>query len=165
MNARVVTSFVAVAAAALGLRQGPAQSSARSASDTTRFVAHGRHIKAGGVAPRDTLAIQNPIGESASVVAEGAKLYISYNCIDCHGADGGGAMAPAFIDGRWHFGGSHSEVYESIMQGRPGGMPAWGGMIDKYSAWRLVAYVRSLEKGKDVTTENFTGKTVERTGH
>jgi hypothetical protein len=28
-----------------------------------------------------------------------------------------------------------------------------------------VTYVQSLSAGKDVTTENFTGKTVERTGH
>ena len=165
MKIRVPALVLALAATAFGMQQGPGASGARSSSDTTRFVSHSRHIRAGGVAPRDTLALQNPIGESATAVAEGAKLYISYNCIDCHGADGGGAMAPAFVDGRWHFGGSPSEVYESIMQGRPGGMPAWGGMIDKYSAWRLVAYVRSLEKNKDVTTENFSGKTVERTGH
>ena len=136
-----------------------------SRADTTRFVSHGRHLTAGLVAPRDTLALRNPFEGNATALADGAKLYISYNCVDCHGADGGGAMAPAFIDGRWHFGGSAAEVYESIAQGRPDGMPAWGGMLDQHSIWRLVTYVRSLEKGKDVTTENFTGKTVERTGH
>ena len=30
--------------------------------------------------------------------------------------------------------------------------------------WRLVAYVRTLSKGHQVTTENFTGKTLERGG-
>jgi cytochrome c oxidase cbb3-type subunit 3 len=74
-------------------------------------------------------------------------------------------MAPAFVDGRWHFGGSAADVYESIYEGRPDGMPAWGGLLDRASIWRLVTYVKSLEKGKDVATENFTGKTVERTGH
>jgi hypothetical protein len=29
----------------------------------------------------------------------------------------------------------------------------------------LVSYVKSLNGGKDVTTENFSGKTIERTGH
>jgi cytochrome c oxidase cbb3-type subunit 3 len=134
-------------------------------ADTARFVSHGQHMIAGLVSPRDTLRLRNPYEGNADAIATGAKLYISYNCVDCHGADGGGAMAPAFIDGRWHFGGSASQVYESIAQGRPDGMPAWGGLIDQHSIWRLVAYVRSLEKGKDVTTENFTGKTVERTGH
>jgi mono/diheme cytochrome c family protein len=141
------------------------QQSAPQRADTTRFVAHGRHLTAGLSTPRDTLALRNPFDGNAQALADGAKLYISYNCVDCHGADGGGAMAPAFIDGRWHFGGSAAEVYESIAQGRPDGMPSWGGMLDNSTIWRLVTYVRSLEKGKDVTTENFTGKTVERTGH
>ena len=133
--------------------------------DTVRFVSHGQHMIAGLVAPRDTLALTDPYGGNADAISTGAKLYVSYNCVDCHGAEGGGAMAPAFVDGRWHFGGSASQVYESIAQGRPDGMPAWGGLLDEHSIWRLVAYVRSLENGKDVTTENFTGKTVERTGH
>jgi cbb3-type cytochrome c oxidase subunit III len=120
---------------------------------------------AGLVSPRDTIALRNPFEGNAAELATGAKLYVAYNCVDCHGADGSGAMAPAFIDGRWHFGGSAAEVYESIYQGRPDGMPAWGGLIDRASIWRLVGYVRSLEQGKDVATENFTGKTVERTGH
>jgi cytochrome c oxidase cbb3-type subunit 3 len=134
-------------------------------ADTTRFVAHNEHMIAGLVAPRDTHALRNPFEGNAEAIAAGAKLYVSYNCVDCHGADGSGAMAPAFVDGRWHFGGSPAEVYESIFQGRPDGMPAWGGLLDQASIWRLVSYVRSLEKGKDVATENFTGKTVERTGH
>ena len=133
--------------------------------DTVRFVNHGQHMQAGLIGLRDTLALVNPYDGNAEAIAMGAKLYVSYNCVDCHGADGGGAMAPAFIDGRWHFGGSAPQVYESIAQGRPDGMPAWGGLIDQHSIWRLVAYVRSLDKGKSVTTENFTGKTVERTGH
>ena len=134
-------------------------------NDTMRFVAHNEHMQAGYVFSRDTLALRNPYEGNAQEIATGAKLYVAYNCVDCHGADGSGAMAPAFVDGRWHFGGSAAEVYESIYQGRPDGMPAWGGLVDRASIWRLVSYVRSLEKGKDVATENFTGKTVERTGH
>jgi len=94
----------------------------------------------------------------------GARLFVGYNCLDCHGADGSGAMGPSFQDGRWHFGGSPGEVFESIYQGRPDGMPAWGGRISNDQIWMLTAYVRSLSS-KDLSTENFTGKTVERTGH
>ena len=133
--------------------------------DTARFVAHPEHMQAGRVVPRDTLHLRNPFEGNADAVATGAKLYVAYNCVDCHGADGSGAMAPAFSDGRWHFGGSASEVYESIFEGRPDGMPAWGGLIDDASIWRLVSYVRSLQDGKDVSTENFTGATIQRTGH
>jgi cytochrome c oxidase cbb3-type subunit 3 len=94
----------------------------------------------------------------------GGQLFVGYNCLDCHGAEGSGAMGPSFQDGRWHFGGSPGEVFESIYQGRPDGMPAWGGRISNDQIWMLTAYVRSLSS-KDLSTENFTGKTVERTGH
>ncbi len=170
---RMIVGFllgVLTTAVVAARRPTPIQASAstvtpKQIADTVRFVNHGQHLLAGLVMPRDTLRLANPYDGNAEAIAMGARLFISYNCVDCHGADGGGAMAPAFIDGRWHFGGSSAQVYESIAQGRPDGMPAWGGLIDQHSIWRLVAYVRSLEKGKDVTTENFTGKTVERTGH
>ena len=63
------------------------------------------------------------------------------------------------------FGGSNGAVFQSIYEGRPDGMPAWGRRIADDQIWRLVAYVQTLSKGHDVTTENFTGKTIARTGH
>jgi cbb3-type cytochrome c oxidase subunit III len=92
-------------------------------------------------------------------------LFISYNCMDCHGADGAGAMGPSLQDGRWHFGGTSGTIFQSIYEGRPEGMPAWGGRIADDQIWRLVAYVQTLSKGHAVTTENFTGKTIARSGH
>jgi len=130
-----------------------------------RFVSHVDHIQPGGVAIPRGLVLRNPYEGNAAAVATGAKLFVAYNCIDCHGADGSGAMGPSLADGRWHFGGTAPEVYESIYQGRPEGMPAWGSLISSDQIWTLVTYVRSLEKGKNVTTENFGGATVERTGH
>lgn len=130
-----------------------------------RFVSHAEHIQPGGVKPFAGLQLVNPHEGDAKAVATGGKLFVSYNCVDCHGADGSGAMGPSLADNRWHFGGSASEVFESIYQGRPEGMPAWGSLISEDQVWMLVSYVRSLSKGKEVTTENFGGKTVERTGH
>lgn len=161
----VVTAAVLSTRDADSLTPGAGNTTPKQFRDTSRFVSHGEHLAAGLVSPRDTLTLRNPFEGDANAIAVGAKLYISYNCIDCHGADGSGAMAPAFVDGRWHFGGSPAEVFESIAQGRPDGMPAWGGLLDRPSIWRLVSYVRSLEQGKDVATENFTGQTVQRTGH
>ena len=130
-----------------------------------RFVSHPGHIQPGNVPRPAGLQLRNPYEGNAQAVATGAKLFVSYNCIDCHGADGSGAMGPSLADDRWHFGGSASEVFESIYQGRPEGMPAWGSLIAPDQIWLLTAYVRSLSAGKDVTTENFSGQTVERTGH
>jgi cbb3-type cytochrome c oxidase subunit III len=130
-----------------------------------RFVSHTEHIQPGGVKPFAGMQLVNPHEGDAKARESGAKLFVAYNCIDCHGADGSGAMGPSLADNRWHFGGSNAEVFESIYQGRPEGMPAWGSLISDDQVWMLVTYVRSLSKDKEVTTENFGGKTVERTGH
>jgi cytochrome c oxidase cbb3-type subunit 3 len=148
------------------VRQAPAASAAQATGDLAgRFVSHTEHIQPGMAKPFAGMRLVNPHEGDANAVATGAKLYIAYNCIDCHGADGSGAMGPSLADGRWHFGGAAGEVFESIYQGRPEGMPAWGSLISDDQVWMLVTYVRSLSKGKNVTTENFAGATVERTGH
>jgi cytochrome c553 len=141
-------------------RIAPSQS-----ADSGRFVSHVDYIQPGGVPMPRGMVLRNPYEGNASVVATGEKLFTAYNCIDCHGAAGSGAMGPSLADGRWHFGGTAPEVYESIYQGRPEGMPAWGSLLSSDQIWMLVTYVRSLERGKNVTTENFSGATVERTGH
>ena len=144
----------------------PATAPAPAGADLAgRFVSHAEHIQPGMVPVPAGLQLRNPYEGNAAALETGKKLFVSYNCVDCHGADGSGAMGPSLADGRWHFGGAPAEVFESIYQGRPEGMPAWGSLISPDQVWMLVTYVRSLEAGKDVTTENFSGQTVERTGH
>lgn len=155
-----VTGAVVAATDAAGARQARAQSS----GDTLRFVAHEENIPVGMPSRARPLALTNPFEGDRNAVATGARIFVAYNCIDCHGADGSGAMGPSFQDGRWRFGGSASAVFESIYQGRPEGMPSWGGRISEEQIWMLVAYVRSLSAG-DLSTENFTGIAQERMGH
>jgi len=131
----------------------------------TYFVEHPDHIRPGLALQGRFASLKNPYEGNAQRIAEGSKLFISYNCLDCHGAEGSGAMGPSLQDSRWHFGGAAGEIYQSIYEGRPDGMPAWGGRIADAQIWRLVAYVQTLSKGHSVTTENFTGKTIARTGH
>ena len=136
--------------------------------DSIRFVEHPDVYPVGWPSNAIPLALANPFERNAKALETGARLYVSYNCIDCHGAEGSGSMGPSLADGRWHFGGSAAEVFESIFQGRPDGMPAWGGRISNDQIWMLVSYVRSLNGGRDVSTRNFTartGRTVERSGH
>jgi cytochrome c oxidase cbb3-type subunit 3 len=134
------------------------------AGDSLRFIEHPENLPAGFPSQTKPLLVTNPYEGDKRAIGMGGQLFIGYNCLDCHGAEGSGAMGPSFQDGRWHFGGSPGEVFESIYQGRPDGMPAWGGRISNDQIWMLTAYVRSLSS-KDLSTENFTGKTVERTGH
>jgi cytochrome c oxidase cbb3-type subunit III len=129
------------------------------------FVQHPDNIQPGLSLQRPFAQVVNPYEGNTARRDEGAKLFIAYNCMDCHGADGSGAMGPSLQDGRWHFGGTNGEVFQSIYEGRPEGMPSFGGRISDADVWRLVTYVRSLHTGKDLSTENFTGKTVLRSGH
>lgn len=136
----------------------------KEGTQPTYFVEHPDHIQLGLASHGRWAALANPYAGNATRAAEGAKLFVSYNCMDCHGADGSGAMAPSLQDTRWHFGSTAGDIFESIYEGRPDGMPAWGGRIADDQIWRLVTYVQTLEKGHSVTTENFTGKTVDRGG-
>ena len=156
-------TIIAVAVTATNVA-GARQATERTTRDTLRFVAHDEYIPVGMPSRAQALSLRNPFEGNRNAIATGARIFVAYNCIDCHGADGSGAMGPSFQDGRWRFGGSASEVFESIYQGRPEGMPAWGGRISEEQIWMLVAYVRSLA-GTDVTTENFTGEAQERMGH
>jgi Cytochrome c, mono- and diheme variants len=145
----------------------PAPTSGRGyvdGGDSMRFVTHDENLPVGFPSSARALILANPFEGDKRALGVGAQLYVAYNCIDCHGADGSGAMGPSFADGRWHFGGSPGAIFESIYEGRPDGMPQWGGRISNDQIWMLTAYVRSLA-AKDLSTENFTGQTIERTGH
>jgi cytochrome c oxidase cbb3-type subunit 3 len=157
------TSTVSASAASTS-REDSAPSHLLVAGDSLRLIEHPEILPAGFPLLIKPLLVNSLYQGDKRAIATGAQLFVGYNCLDCHGADGSGAMGPSFQDGRWHFGGSPGAVFESIYQGRPDGMPAWGGRISNEQIWMLTAYVRSLSS-KDLSTENFTGKTVERTGH
>lgn len=136
-----------------------------ASSQQPGFIKHPENIQPGISQHGGFAQLTNPFSGNVGKVKEGADLFVSYNCMDCHGADGSGAMGPSLADNRWHFGGTDGEVFQSIYEGRPEGMPAWGGRIPDDQIWRLVAYVQSLGAGRDVSTENFTGKTIQKMGH
>ena len=142
-----------------------AQQPQQPALSQATFIQHPEHIQPGLALNGGFTQLTNPVRGDKSKIKDGAALFVSYNCMDCHGADGSGAMGPSLADNRWHFGGDDGEVFQSIYEGRPDGMPAWGGRIPDDQIWRLVAYVQSLGSGKDVSTENFTGKTIQKMGH
>jgi cytochrome c oxidase cbb3-type subunit 3 len=137
----------------------------QAGTQPTYFVEHPDNVRAGLPLQSRWATLRNPFEGNPQRVAEGSKLFIAYNCLDCHGDGGSGAIGPSLQDGRWHFGGTPGDIFQSIYEGRPDGMPSWGGRIPDDQIWRLVAYVETLSKGHSVTTENFTGKTIARTGH
>jgi cytochrome c oxidase cbb3-type subunit III len=83
------------------------------------------------------------VEDNAYAVGEGKRLYNAYNCVGCH-AQGGGAIGPALMDSEWIYGSHPDQIYSTIVQGRPNGMPSFGGKLSDYQVWELVAYVRSM---------------------
>jgi cytochrome c oxidase cbb3-type subunit 3 len=80
---------------------------------------------------------------NAFALAEGKRLYAWYNCNGCH-ANGGGDKGPALMDDVWIYGSEPANIYATIVEGRPNGMPSFGGHIPDEQVWQLVAYVRSM---------------------
>ena len=161
-----VIAIVALSAVAVRLSnatQAPARAP-QPGTQPTYFVEHPDNIQPGLTFQGRWASLVNPYEANPQRIAEGGKLFIAYNCLDCHGADGSGAMGPSLQDGRWHFGGTPGDVFQSIYEGRPDGMPSWGGRIPDDQIRRLVANIETLSKGHSVSTQNFTGKTIDRGG-
>jgi cytochrome c oxidase cbb3-type subunit III len=76
-------------------------------------------------------------------VASGKRLFRWYNCAGCHSM-GGGGMGPPLMDDKWIYGHEPRDIYATIMDGRPNGMPAFRGRIPEDQVWQIVGYVRSM---------------------
>jgi cytochrome c oxidase cbb3-type subunit 3 len=57
-----------------------------------------------------------------------------------------GQSGPDLTDNTWSYGGSDAEVFETVTNGRKGGMPSWKSELNKDDIWKVIAYVRSLKK-------------------
>ena len=105
-------------------------------------------IRAGATAAATMIdaAARNPFEGDNRAVAEGRRLYSEMNCAGCHGGAGGGGMGPPFADAEWIYGSNPENIVQSILQGRPNGMPSFGGRLPETEAWKVAAFVRSLDK-------------------
>lgn len=81
----------------------------------------------------------------------GRLLFLQNNCYGCHGGLAGGAMGPSLRDTVWKYGGSDEQIYASIHDGRPLGMPTWGGMLSDPQIHDLIAYIHSLRTNAEPT--------------
>ncbi len=96
--------------------------------------------------PGPTLVIQREEGvydDNAWGTADGKRLFNWMNCSGCH-ANGGGGMGPALMDDVWIYGFEPEQIYKTIVEGRPNGMPSFRDRLTAQQVWQLVAYVRSL---------------------
>ena len=109
--------------------------------------------------------VKNEYEENAYAVSEGKRLFEAYNCNGCH-AQGGGGMGPPLMDARWIYGARPEQVFATIVEGRPNGMPSFRGKVPDYQVWQIAAYVRSMsgQVSKDVAPgrpDDMSAKTPE----
>jgi cytochrome c oxidase cbb3-type subunit 3 len=88
-----------------------------------------------------------------AAISDGKQLFGQMNCSGCH-FNGGGGMGPALMSGYWRYGGQMDQIYESIAQGRPNGMPSWQFVLQPQQIWELAAYVKSLSVPPPSSTLN-----------
>jgi cytochrome c oxidase cbb3-type subunit 3 len=94
-----------------------------------------------------TPALPQPINISSDDRAfdanEGKRLYTQYNCSGCH-FNGGGGIGPPLMDEKWIYGDKPENIYSTIVEGRPNGMPSFRQKIPDNQLQQIVAYVRSM---------------------
>jgi cytochrome c oxidase cbb3-type subunit 3 len=113
----------------------PAVESTASASIALSDLQPGAHTQA--------RAGERQLEVNAWSISEGQRLYEWFNCSGCH-AMGGGAIGPPLMDDVWIYGSEPANIFATILEGRPNGMPAFRGRIPDEQVWQIVSYVRSL---------------------
>jgi cytochrome c oxidase cbb3-type subunit 3 len=140
-------ALVACALAALGACERHDQTSVEQAPPdrpSTQGTAVSALFPGGGSPPPP-----DPTGAkydgNAQAIAEGKRLFDWYNCSGCH-FHGAGGIGPSLIDSRWIYGDKIDQIYASIYQGRPNGMPSWGAKLSTTEIWELASYIRDAAK-------------------
>jgi cytochrome c oxidase cbb3-type subunit III len=98
-------------------------------------------LQPGGTPPR--VQMQSAYDENAWAISQGKRYYEAFNCVGCH-AHGGGGMGPPLMDDEWIYGSDPANIFATIVEGRPNGMPSFRGRIPTAQVWQITAYVRSL---------------------
>jgi cytochrome c oxidase cbb3-type subunit III len=96
---------------------------------------------AGGATTQPT--IKNDYESNAYAMSEGKRLFTAMNCSGCH-FQGGGGIGPPLMDAKWIYGSEPAQVFATIIQGRPNGMPSYANKLPDYQMWQIAAYVRSI---------------------
>ena len=85
------------------------------------------------------------LADNPAFVAEGRAIFHDpMLCTQCHKADGSGNIGPNLTDPYWIYGGKPTDIYTTIMEGRPRGMQSYKarglGFVQ-----RATAYVLSIK--------------------
>jgi cytochrome c oxidase cbb3-type subunit 3 len=139
-----------------GLKQGAAQQTSSSPGPSALLHVPVSPLFPGGVTYPPPIA--NPEAGQPAAILRGMQAFASMNCVGCHAPNGGGGMGPALSERQFIYGREPANIYLSIEQGRPNGMPAWGELLPANTIWDLVAYITSISNAP----ETGWGETISR---
>ena len=113
----LLAAVLALAATLAGCDREDARPAAGAMPDNAYFI---------GPQPgpdRAMLTASNPYSGNRGALDDGRRLFVWYNCSGCHDDYGGGGMGPELIDDEWAYGHEADQIYRTILEGRPNGMP------------------------------------------
>lgn len=87
----------------------------------------------------------NPYRGNAAAIAEGKEVFTTI-CAACHKPDASGLVGPSLVDPYWKYGHTDADLFQTVTQGRPGGMPPWGPQLGSEKVWKVLAYLETLPK-------------------
>jgi cytochrome c oxidase cbb3-type subunit 3 len=112
-------------------------------SSAGQWQAEVRAAEAAVAAVRETLPSENPYRGDPTAIAAGKEIFTT-TCAACHLPDGRGLVGPSLIDPYWKYGHDDATLFETVSEGRPGGMPPWGTQLGSEKIWKVLAYIETL---------------------
>jgi len=91
-----------------------------------------------------SVAIKEYSGDKKAI-KEGKDIYAN-TCAPCHNADATGGIGPNLTTATMKFGSTQKNIYTSIAEGRPNGMPAFLPQIGSEKISKVAAFLESLRK-------------------
>lgn len=88
---------------------------------------------------------KNPFAGNPLALKKGAEIF-KKNCEVCHGVGGKGDICPDLTKKNKKYGNTDTDLFFSISKGRPGGMPNWDNTLGSEKIWKVITYIRSIEK-------------------
>lgn len=129
--------------------QGGKEPAAASGRTRAQVTSPGAGVRP-GISPEAVLGrVRNPYADDPNAIAAGRQLFTGFNCAGCHSGYAGGGMGPNLRDSLWIYGGADVQIFSSIAEGRPNGMPSWADRLPADQIWRLVAYIKTLSTSRE----------------
>ena len=94
---------------------------------------------------RAALPQTNPYRGDTAALEEGKQVFMTI-CAACHKPDGSGLVGPSLVDPYWKYGSSDAELFETVAEGRPMGMPPWKSQLGSEKIWKVLAYMETLPR-------------------